>query len=101
MPQNGPSEVTMENFHVKQSKSNKTAPLFRPLVKNRVRPSDRLDWQEASAGGWNQGALAGGGDFAWPAQGLHPAAAEPVRRRPLHARGAEPERVPRLSAGNA
>lgn len=90
IPQNGPSEAKMENFHVKQNKSNKTAPLFNSLVKNRVRSSDRLDWQEASAGVWNQGALARGRNFAWPSQGFHPAAAESVRRRSLHAHGAEP-----------
>lgn len=63
---------------------------FTSPVKNRVRSSDRLDWQEAPAGGWNQGALARGGDFARPSQGFHPAAAESVRRRSLHAHGAEP-----------
>lgn len=91
IPQNGPSEVKeMENIHVKQTKSDKTAPPFTSPVKNRVRSSDRLDWQEAPAGGWNQGALARGGGFARPSQGFHPAAAESVRRRSLHAHGAEP-----------
>lgn len=34
IPQNGPSEVKMENFHVKQTKSNKTAPLFNSSQKS-------------------------------------------------------------------
>lgn len=88
IPQNGPSEVKMENFHVKPNLIKLL--LFNSPVKNRVRSSDRLDWQEASAGGWNQGALARGRNLAWPSQGFHPAAAESVRGRSLHAHGAEP-----------